>query len=235
MAIPKFKSIKNYLLNGISSGEFPPGSQIPTELALAKKFEVSRMTVNRAVNDLTTQNVLTRTPGKGTFVTGQKSATSPANIGDIKQEVIARGNDYSVKILSQKTIAADESTALGLGIHTGAKVYFCQVLHCENKLSLILENRYINPMFVPEFIQQDFTQFTPTGYLLEKHGLSRMEQAIEAISCSKHHADILEINEGVPCLYISRRTWDKHHIISISNFVAPGDRYKYFFGRNYSA
>ncbi len=235
MAIPKFKSIKNYLLNSIASGEFPPGAQIPTELELAKKFGVSRMTVNRAVNDLTTQNVLSRTPGKGTFVTGQKSATSPANINDIKKEVIARGNRYSVKILSQKTVAADESIALGLGIHTGAKVYFCQLIHYENELSLILENRYINPMFVPEFIRQDFTQLTPTGYLLEKHGLSRMEQAIEAVACTKQNAELLEIAEGEPCLYITRRTWDKHHIISVSNFVAPGMRYKYFFGRNYSA
>lgn len=235
MAIPKFKSIKNYLLNSIASGEFPPGAQIPTELELAKKFGVSRMTVNRAVNDLTTQNVLTRTPGKGTFVTGQKSATSPANIGDIKKEVIARGNRYSVKILAQKTVAADESTALGLGIHTGAKVYYCQLIHYENELSLILENRYINPMFVPEFIQQDFTQLTPTGYLLEKHGLSRMEQAIEAVACTKQNAELLEISEGEPCLYITRRTWDKHNIISVSNFIAPGIRYKYFFGRNYSA
>lgn len=235
MAIPKFKSIKNYLLNSIASGDYPPGAQIPTELELAKKFGVSRMTVNRAVNDLTTQNVLTRTPGKGTFVTGQKSATSPANIGDIQKEVLARGHRYSVKVLTQKTIAADESIALGLGIHTGTKVYYCQLIHYENELSLILENRYINPMFVPEFIEQDFTKITPTGYLLETHGLSRMEQTIEAIACTQDNAALLEIAEGEPCLYITRRTWDKHSIISISNFIAPGLRYKYFFGRNYSA
>ncbi|MHC5226251.1 UTRA domain-containing protein [Ignatzschineria sp. LJL83] len=235
MAIPKFKSIKNYLLNSIASGEYPPGSQIPTELELSEKFGVSRMTVNRAVNDLTTQNVLTRTAGKGTFVTGQKSATSPANIGDIKKEVLERGNQYAVKVLAQKSTPADDVTALGLGIHTGAKVYYCQLIHYENGLPLILENRYINPIFVPEFIDQDFTQYTPTGYLLEKHGLSRMEQAIEAIACTSQYAKLLEISEGEPCLYISRRTWDKHNIISVSSFLAPGMRYKYFFGRNYSS
>ncbi len=233
MAIPKFKSIQNYLLNGIASGEFPAGAQIPTELELAEKFGVSRMTVNRAISDLTSQNVLTRTAGKGTFVTGQKSATSPANIGDIQKEVLARNHRYSAKVLIQKSIPADEATALGLGIPTGSNVYYCQIIHYENGLSLILENRYINPTFVPDFIHQDFSKITPTGYLLEKHGLSRMEQAIEAIACSKNHAQLLEIAEGEPCLYITRRTWDKHNIISVSNFVAPGIRYKYFFSRNY--
>ncbi len=235
MAIPKFKSIKNYLLNSINSGEFPPGSQIPTELQLAETFGVSRMTVNRAVNDLTTQNVLTRTPGKGTFVTGQKSTTSPANISDIKKEVLARGNQYSAKILTLKTILADESIAVGLGIHTGAKVYYCQLIHYENELSLILENRYINPLLVPDFIHQNFELITPTGYLLEKHGLNRMEQTIEAVACTDKNAALLDITPGEPCLYITRRTWDKQNIISVSNFIAPGIRYKYFFGRNYSS
>ncbi len=233
MAIPKFKSIKNYILNSISTGEFTIGSQIPTELELAKKFNVSRMTVNRAIQDLVAQNVLNRTPGKGTFVTGQKSMTSPTNIGDIQKEVIARGNRYHAKVLTLSILPADEKIALGLGIHTGANVYYCQLIHYENGHSLILENRYINPAFVPEFIQQDFEKITPTGYLLEKHGLSRMEQTIEAVACSARNATLLDISEGEPCLYITRRTWDKHNIISLSNFIAPGIRYKYFFSRDY--
>lgn len=234
MAIPKFKSIKNYILNNITAGEFPAGSQIPTELELAEKFSVSRMTVNRAIQDLTAQNVLTRTPGKGTFVTGQKSATSPTNIGDIQKEVIARGNRYSAKVLALRSLPADEKIALGLGIHTGANVYYCQLIHYENERSLMLENRYINPVFVPDFIQQDFTTITPTGYLLEKHGLSRMEQTIEAVACTEKNASLLDIAEGEPCLYITRRTWDKHNIISLSSFIAPGIRYKYFFSRDYT-
>lgn len=234
MAIPKFKSIKNYILNSIATGEFPPGAQIPTELELSKQFGVSRMTVNRAITDLTTQKILTRTQGKGTFVLGQKLQTSPTHISDIKKEITARGNKHSSKILQLKSIHADESTALGLGIHTGSPVFYCQIIHYENDLSLILENRFINPIFVPDFIHQDFETITPSGYLLEKHGLSRMEQTIEAIACSESDAKLLEIGEGEPCLYIARRSWDKHNIISIANFIAPGTRYKYFISRNYT-
>lgn len=233
MAIPKFQSIKNYLLNSIAAGEFPPGSQIPTEVVLAKQFGVSRMTANRAINDLTTQNVLTRTQGKGTFVTGKKLQTSPTHINDIQKEVEARGNLYSAKVLQLKTVFSDEATSLGLGIPTSSQVYYCQIIHYENGLSLILENRYINPLFVPDFINQNFELSTPTGYLLEKHGLSRMEQTIEAVASTEQDAILLEITEGEPCLYIARRSWDKHNIISVANFIAPGIRYKYFISRDY--
>ncbi len=234
MAIPKFKSIKNYILNSIATGEFQPGAQIPTELELSKQFGVSRMTVNRAISDLTAQNILTRTQGKGTFVIGQKLQSSPTHITDIKKEIIARGNRYASKVLQLKSIHADETIALGLGIHTGSPVYYCQIIHYENDLSLTLENRYINPIFVPDFIDQNFDKMTPSGYLLEKHGLSRMEQTIEAIACTENDAMLLNIGEGEPCLYIARRSWDKHNIISIANFIAPGTRYKYFISRNYS-
>lgn len=234
MAIPKYKTIKNYILNGIASGVFKQGAQIPTELELSEMFNVSRMTVNRAVTDLTTQNVLTRIPGKGTFVTGEKRAASATNVTDIALEVKKRGNKHSVKVIAQEIVSADENVALGLGIFTGSSVHFCHLIHYENDLPLIIERRYVNPIFVPNFIELDFNEITPSGYLLEKHGLSRMEQTIEAVAATEINAEMLSLPAGEPCLHITRRTWDKHNIISIAQFLAPGMRYKYFVSTDFS-
>ncbi|WP_077927800.1 UTRA domain-containing protein [Wohlfahrtiimonas populi] len=235
MAIPKYKNIKNYILSGITSGLFKQGGQIPTELELSAMFEVSRMTVNRAITDLTAQNVLTRIPGKGTFVTAEKAAASATNVTDIALEVTKRGNKHSIKVLVQDVVSADENVALGLGIFTGSSVHFCHLVHYENGQPLIIEKRYVNPIFVPNFIEQDFLKTTPSGYLLEKHGLSRMEQTIEAVAATEIHADLLEIPAGEPCLYITRRTWDRNNIISVAQFLAPGMRYKYFVSTDFSS
>lgn len=235
MAIPKYKNIKNYILNGITSGLFKQGAQIPTELELSDMFEVSRMTVNRAVTDLTAQNVLTRIPGKGTFVTSEKTSASATNVTDIALEVTKRGNKHSIKVMAQEIVSADENVALGLGIFTGSSVHFCHLVHYENGQPLIIEKRYVNPIFVPHFIEQDFLKVTPSGYLLEKHGLSRMEQTIEAIAASESSAEMLEIPAGEPCLYITRRTWDRNNIISVAQFIAPGMRYKYFVSTDFNS
>ncbi|WFE00852.1 GntR family transcriptional regulator [Taylorella equigenitalis] len=51
--LPEYKKIKNYILDQIHKGNWHPDDLIESENELVKRFKVSRMTVNRAVNDLT--------------------------------------------------------------------------------------------------------------------------------------------------------------------------------------
>src|SRR4030043_1545111 len=52
----------------IEGGEWPLGSQIPTEEELCSMFNVSRATVRTAILELVRQGYLKRQQGKGTFV-----------------------------------------------------------------------------------------------------------------------------------------------------------------------
>lgn len=68
MAIPAYKVIQRDILNQIAEGKLRPGEQIPTEAALMKQYNVSRITVQRAINDLKQQGIVLRRPRAGTFV-----------------------------------------------------------------------------------------------------------------------------------------------------------------------
>lgn len=68
MAIPAYKVIQRDILNQIADGRLAPGAQIPTEAALMKQYNVSRITVQRAINDLKQQGIVLRRPRAGTFV-----------------------------------------------------------------------------------------------------------------------------------------------------------------------
>lgn len=63
-----YKIIQNDILGKIASGEFRPGAQIPTEADFMRQYDVSRITVQRALNELKQQGVLLRKPRAGTFV-----------------------------------------------------------------------------------------------------------------------------------------------------------------------
>lgn len=52
----------------IEDGEWKPGDKIPSENELCDKFEVSRMTIRQAINNLVEQGYLYRKRGIGTFV-----------------------------------------------------------------------------------------------------------------------------------------------------------------------
>ncbi len=53
----------------ILSGKYPPGSQLPSERELAAKYNLSRVPVREAINQLVQENILRTEPHVGTFVT----------------------------------------------------------------------------------------------------------------------------------------------------------------------
>lgn len=65
---PKYVKIQNYILDAIQSGKYRPGSKLPTEKELSEKFSVSRITVNKALKELSVAGVLEGVRGSGTFV-----------------------------------------------------------------------------------------------------------------------------------------------------------------------
>ena len=68
MAIPKYQYIKDDLKQQIISGKFENGDKFYTEAELIKIYDVSSITVVRALNDLAADGYIVRQQGKGTFV-----------------------------------------------------------------------------------------------------------------------------------------------------------------------
>ena len=73
MSIPIYKKVQNYILEKIENNEYSEGEQIPTEQELSQLFNASRMTINRAITELSRQNILKRIQGSGTFVMPKKA------------------------------------------------------------------------------------------------------------------------------------------------------------------
>ena len=69
---PKYQIIEDYLLERINSNELRPGDQIETEMELSQKFNIGRLTVNKALNYLANAGYIERIAGKGSFVLASK-------------------------------------------------------------------------------------------------------------------------------------------------------------------
>lgn len=77
---PAHMLVRERILGLIDSGVLPSGSQLPAEPVLAHLFGVSRMTANRAINDLRLAGYLTRQKGRGTFVHDTTKVTDRTQI-----------------------------------------------------------------------------------------------------------------------------------------------------------
>jgi len=65
---PLYEQIKQLILRALSDGEWQPGAAIPSEMELARRYQVSQGTVRKALDELVMDNILVRRQGKGTFV-----------------------------------------------------------------------------------------------------------------------------------------------------------------------
>ena len=120
--LPAYQAIKDHILARIDSGEWGEGSLIPSENELARQFNVARMTVNRALRELTDAQVLTRTKGAGTYVAPPKYQSTLVEIRSIAEEIRARGHRHSAVVLTLESIKA-----MGSGRSIQVVKYFFQI------------------------------------------------------------------------------------------------------------
>ena len=223
---PRFQVIKDFICESIGDRTYLPDGQIPTEYELAEKFDVSRMTANRAVRELVAEGLLVRHQGLGTFVAMTQAESPLLEIRNIADEIRERHNIYSNERYRLEEIEADKDLAAQLGIAVGDPVFHSLIVHKENGRPLQLAERYVNALIVPEYIKQDFSVTTPSQYLSELFPLSEMEHIVEAILPSSLEQDLLNISPETPCLLVNRRTWSVNNLISYARLVHPGNLYR---------
>ncbi|MBF7052302.1 histidine utilization repressor [Halomonas sp. KAO] len=224
--LPLYQQIQQHLLDKINSGEWPSHHQIPPEEQLARDFQVSRMTANKAIRDLVQKGYLTRQPGLGTFVTDRKSESSLVEVYNIAEEVRSRGHYYSNKLLICEAIEADDEIALRLGMRLGSRVFHTLILHLENEVPIQLEDRFVNPRWAPDYLDTDFSHHTPNEVLVAEFPITDVEHIVEAVLPDHQAAEWLAIDMMSPCLSMVRRTWSGEQLISYARLLHPGERYK---------
>ena len=227
VVLPAYEQVKAFIKTRISAGTWKPGDPVPSEAALATQFGISRMTVNRALRELTAEGLVTRIQGSGTRVAELHRISSRLTIRDIHEEVAERGHVHTTRVLLVEAEKASAELAKSLGLRTGAKVFHTLLVHLENGVPIQYEDRYVNPAAAPDFLATDFTQTTPTHHLLQFAPLTEASYSIEACLPTAPEAKQLAIRRTEPCLAMMRRTVSGANVASVARLVYPGTRYSF--------
>ncbi len=84
---PLYQQVKEYIIGKINDSALQPGMQIESEAELVARLNVSRMTVNRALRELSVDGLLRRIQGRGTFVAERKPQAALLQISSIAEEI----------------------------------------------------------------------------------------------------------------------------------------------------
>lgn len=140
----QYKQIENDILDKISTCFYKKNDMIPTELELAKNYNVSRVTVRRATDNLVAKGLLYRTPGVGTFVTGSTATQKIAVLRSFTEEMNELGLTPSTKVNSFTVKEATPAIASILGIEENDMVYYIERYRYGNGELLVIEHTYMS-------------------------------------------------------------------------------------------
>ena len=226
-SIPAYERVKRYVLDRIQRGAWKEGDAIPGEEALARQFGVSRMTVNRALRELSDEQIVERVQGSGTYVAQQKYQATLVEIRNIAEEIAARGHRHHSELHTLATCKANDALARAFGVRVGRTLFHSVVVHFENGRPIQVEDRYVHPDVAPEYLAQDFTSHTPNAYLMRVAPLQGVSFVIEAVQPPATMARLLGMASDEPCLVLRRQTRSMGRVASVAAMWHPASRYQF--------
>lgn len=221
---PAYVQLVNILRQQVASGVFRPGDRLPSESALRRQFDLSPMTVRRAINILADQGVVVTSQGKGTFVKALELGTATFDL-QVLQDLL-RDEQTTVKMLDVSIVSAGERIARKLVVQPGDRVVFiCRlILHAGE----------------PRLYHREYLVYDPTRPLVEAElettalrglldgaggsGLKRGTLSIEASTLSEEEAQMLQGTVGSAALYLEHIFYDyEDRPVSWGVFIACGN------------
>ncbi|MDM5225234.1 GntR family transcriptional regulator [Cytobacillus sp. NJ13] len=225
--IPLYRQVEQILEEKIISGQWEIGSQLPTEQELSDRFDVSTITVKRAVIELVNKGYLFRQRGKGTFVSGaakEQDLNSIISLSGAEQE-------HPHEMLSFKYEKAGSEIAQKLRIDPEDEVIKIERLKIENNDPLALEYTYLPADkcqgLSPEMINNDliFNILKNRFHI----ALKRAKVFIRPYILPDHQAKLLQVEAGTPVFEWERITYTKQEdIIEFSKFYIRSDKEVYY-------
>ena len=169
-SIPLYQQIKDTIIADISQKKYFPNTRLPSEEELSKLYQVSRITIRRAITDLEAEAIVTKNQGKGTFVRNASLTKNFKNAAISFTELCAaNGVTPSARVLDLSiTEPTDPKVIEALSIPPGGKAVHLFRLRLADNRPLVLEDNYF-PLQFAYLLDVDFEKQSLYSYLKDVH------------------------------------------------------------------
>jgi GntR family transcriptional regulator len=228
--LPLYHQVEESLRGDIANGVYQPDQSIPTEIALQKKYDVSRETVRKAVNNLVLVGVVEKRKGVGTFVTRPKIVHRLGKLYSSTEEILNRGMTPGTTFIEKKQIRPSDSMRRQMKIMKGTNVIKIKRVRFVNEEPVAILSSYLPEDLVPGLVRVKFRNNSLYRTLEEVYDLRLTEgdEVIEAGSIGRKDAVLLQIRKGTPILVVKRLAYlDNSLVIEKLTALYRSDKFEY--------
>ena len=224
-ASPLYLQLMQRIREDIDRGIYPVGSRIPPEHELVETYQVSRVTVRRALSELTAERRLERKQGKGTFVSAPRISQELKNIHSYHDTCAAAGIRPGTQVIRVWEQAADADDCRDLNLRADDRVIETLRVRTADGVPVVLEKNHFSMAYA--YLEE--SDLNGSLYsVLREYGVEP-KQAIHDISMSyatAEQARYLNVEAGTALLHLKEVIYDqKGRPLHSSRQWIRGDRF----------
>lgn len=210
---PLYQQIKGLILQSLQSGEWKPGEAIPSEMDLAARFRVSQGTVRKAIDELATDNLVTRRQGKGTFVATHAEQQVRFRFLNLVPDSGTPGSEGPAEreIIDCRRVRASADVARILALRTGEAVLQVRRVLRFTGVPTILEDIWLPAAPFKGLTTERLSSHQGPMYALFETEFNmrmvRAEEKIRAEAAEDGREILLQVAPGTPLLSVERTAY----------------------------
>lgn len=227
--LPIYYQLSKTIEKNIEDGVWKKGEAIPSERVLSEQYNVSRITVRSAINELVLQGKLEKVQGKGTFVIGRSIVQNLGSLYSFTREMEKQGKISSTKLVHMDIITADSKIAKNLGIGPHEKIIYVERLRCADEQPIMLERTYFKHDDYQFILDIDLKTKSLYQTLENEHGIY-INKAIETFKACELTIDEAEKLHCLPRQYgllVKRTSFTGEKVVCYSTIVSKGDIFEF--------
>lgn len=202
---------------------YAPGDKLPRDEDIAAELGCARVTVHRAMQDLSQGGLVERKRKGGTQVRANPVTRATFEIPITRLEVEARGCIYGYRLISREIAAAPPSICARFGLQRPSPMLQVKALHLADDKPYILEDRWVDTTSNPDVMAVDLDRQSANEWLVRNKPYSRVDVRFHAVNAEGDVARHLATTPGRALLVIERTTWHgANPITTVQSVAAPG-------------
>jgi len=202
--VPLYHQLSRQLVEAIESGRLPKGSFLDSEIELAERWQVSRPTVRRAIQDLVDSGMLVRRRGVGTQVVSDQ-VRRPFKLTSLFEDLAATGREPLTTVIAHDRVAADRQVAEALRIPVDTEVVHIERLRSVGTQPLAILRNWLIVDAAGAISSDDLARHGLYALLRERgvrpHSAA---QRLGAVAASSVDAALLGLPAGSPLMTMRR-------------------------------
>lgn len=226
----KYAQLVQQLQQLIRDGAYSTEKCLPSERELCEQYNVSRITVRRALAELEESGTIYRVQGKGAFVRSEKFPVKLSQLASLTENMQDLNLSCGSQILALETIPAAAKIAKKLNIDENSQVVVLKRLRLAGGNPLAIETCYL-PWHIGAVVQQYIADDVSLYSILRENcGVSPVyaEQTLEIGLLQPWEQRLLGENTPIYAMLTTRQSFDAdRNPLEYVEGKYRGDRYRY--------